>query len=68
MRTKAEIKIDPRGYAYVQIETPYGYTDQPIMYDTGEIVYDNPYKIPKFIKPKVRHLLILCKKQNLLLK
>jgi hypothetical protein len=58
MRTTAQIvqtSIGPR----VRVDCRDGLCDWPILYRDGRIAYDRPTWIPKFIKPKVRRLLLV---------
>jgi len=42
---------------YLRVECASGWTDYPILYRDGTIAWDNPYRIPKYLKQKAESIL-----------
>jgi hypothetical protein len=63
MRTAADIVETQTGFA-VQVVCSSGWVDWPIMYSDGRVAYDAPERIPQFIRPRVRRLLRLLRRQQ----
>lgn len=58
-KTTASIVTDRPGHKAVRVVSASGWVDWPVYYPhNGQVGYDSPDRVPMYIRPKVKKLLV----------
>lgn len=62
---RVEWDLNPRtGKARPMVVTCDGWTDTPILYDDGTVAWENPYRVPDYLKRLARYEMVRARRQG----